>query len=144
MRAPRLAAWLVICIGVVDAHAEDWDHDANIEDAVGAFVTVYGQAGMAGTERLVSRCYGTIDGAGDTDVQLRRLETCASMDLAAWRVDRTKAPAEGREPTAYFSTESVMGRVQLLSNFVTAPGVEDQVLRAWSKAVADALAKAGF
>lgn len=144
MRAPRLAAWLMIGIGVIDAHAEDWDHDANIEAAVGVVVSTYRQEGMAAIEQLVSRCYGIIERAGDSDAQLRQLETCASMDFAAWRVDRSRAPAEGRDFTPYFSAELLIGRVERLSSFVTAPAVEDQVLRAWSKAVAEALEKSGL
>lgn len=144
MHTPRLAAWLMIGVCVANAHAEDWDHDANIESAVGVVVSTYRQEGMAAIEQLVSRCYGVIEGAGDSDAQLRQLETCASMDLAAWRVDRAKAPGEGRDFTPYFSAELLMGRMERLSSFVTAPAVEDQVLRAWAKAVADALAKSGL
>jgi hypothetical protein len=144
MRPPRLAAWFLIGLGVANAHAEDWDHDANIESAVGVVVSAYRQDGMAAIEQLVARCYGIIERAGDSDAQLRQLETCASMDFAAWRVDRAKAPAEGRDFTPYFSAELLMGRMERLSSFVTAPGVEDQVLRAWAKAVADALEKSGL
>ena len=144
MRASGWIAWLLVGIAVANAHAEDWDHDANIEAAVGVLVSAYRQDGMAGLEQLVSGCYEYVDDAGDTDAQLRQLETCATMDFAAWRVDRVKAPAEGREPTAYFSAERVVTRMERLSTFVTAPGVEDQVLRAWAKAAAEALERAGL
>lgn len=144
MRASGWIAGLLMGIAVANAHAEDWDHDANIEAAVGVLVSAYRQDGMAGLEKLVSGCYGYVDDAGDTDAQLRQFETCATMDFAAWRVDRLKAPAEGREPTAYFSAERVVTRMERLSTFVTAPGVEDQVLRAWAKAAAEALERAGL
>lgn len=144
MRTACWVTWLLIAFRVTQAHAEDWDHDANIEAAVGVVVAAYRQDGMPAIEKLVARCYGVIESAGDSDAQLRQLETCASMDFAAWRVDRAKAPAEGREHTPYFRAERVMGRLERLSGFVTAPAVEDQVLRAWSKAVADALAKSGL
>jgi hypothetical protein len=144
MRATGWVACFLIAMSVADAFAEDWDHDANIEAAVGVLVSAYRQDGMAGLEKLVSGCYGYVDDAGDTDAQLRQLETCATMDFAAWRVDRVKAPAEGREPTAYFSAERVVTRMERLSTFVTAPGVEDQVLRAWAKAAAEALERSGL
>lgn len=144
MRASGWATGLLVVLGLTDALAEDWDHDANIEAAVGVVVSAYRQDGMPAIEKLVARCYGVIEGAGDSDAQLRQLETCASMDFAAWRVDRSKAPAEGRDFTPYFRAELVMGRLERLSGFVTAPAVEDQVLRAWSKAVADALQKSGL
>lgn len=145
MRARWAAAWVVLGLAIAGpSQAEDWDHDANIEAAVGVLVSAYRLDGMAGVEKLVSRCYGYIEGAGDTDAQLRQLETCATMDLAAWRVDRLKAPAEGRELTPYFSAELVVTRMERLSTYVTAPGVEDQVLRAWAKAAAEALERAGL
>lgn len=124
-------------------HGADWDHDANIESAVGALVTAYRQDGMAGIEKLVSDCYTAIDAAEAGDAQLRQLETCASMDFAAYRVDRSRAATEGREITAYFSAELIMGRMGRLSRFLETPTVENQVLRAWSRAATDALERAG-
>ena len=122
----------------------DWDHDANIESAVGELVAAYRQDGMAGIERLVADCYGAIDGAGDRDEQLRKLESCASMDFAAYRVDRSQAKSEGRAETAYFSAELIMARMDRLSGFLAAPAVENQVLRAWSRAAVEALERAGL
>jgi len=144
MRVSGWATWLLIGLSVAGVHAEDWDHDANIEAAVSVVVSAYRQDGMAAIENLVSNCYGVIERAGDSDAQLRQLETCASMDFAAWRVDRAKASAEGRDFTPYFRTELVIGRVDRLSSFVTTPPVEEQVLRAWSNAVANALEKSGL
>ncbi len=90
MRASGWIAGLLMGIAVANAHAEYWDHDANIEAAVGVLVSAYRQDGMAGLEKLVSGCYGYVDDAGDTDAQLRQFETCATMDFAAWRVDRLR------------------------------------------------------
>jgi hypothetical protein len=66
------------------------------------------------------------------------------MDFAAYVLDRGKVGAEGRVATAYFAAERIMGRMGRLSVFVTAPGVENQVLRAWSRAAIDALERAGL
>lgn len=124
-------------------HGADWDHDANIESAVGELVTAYRQDGMAGVEKLVTDCYAGIDAADEGDAQLRKLEACASMDFAAYRVDRNRAAAEARAITAYFSAELIMSRMGRLSRFLETPTVENQVLRAWSRAATDALERAG-
>ena len=126
------------------ARGADWDHDANIESAIGELVAAYRQEGMPGIEKLVADCYGAIDGAGDKDEQLRKLESCASMDFAAYRVDRSQAKSEGRAETAYFSAELIMARMDRLSGFLAAPAVENQVLRAWSRAAVEALERAGL
>lgn len=121
----------------------DWDHDANIESAVRELVTAYRQDGMPGIEKLVADCYAGIDAAEQGDEQLRKLESCAGMDFAAYRVDRSAAATEGRAITAYFSAELIMGRMGRLSRFLETPTVENQVLRAWSRAATDALERAG-
>jgi hypothetical protein len=125
------------------ARGADWDHDANIELAVSEAVNAYRQDGMAGMEKLVAACYAAIDEADDKDDQLRRLESCASMDFAAYRVDRSRAKSEGRAITAFFSAELIMSRMDRLSGFLPAPGVENEVVRAWSRAATQALERAG-
>lgn len=133
---PAMAASMLV-------QGADWDHDANIESAVSELVTAYRQDGMAGIEKLVASCYAVMDTAEEADAQLRQLETCASMDFAAYRVDRSRAATEGRAITAYFSAELIMGRMGRLSKFLETPTVENQVLRAWSRAATDALERAG-
>jgi len=125
------------------ARSADWDHDANIERAVGEAVAAWRQDGMAGMEKLVAACYVSIDEPEDRDEQLRRLESCASMDFAAYRIDRSLAKSEGRAITAFFSAELIMGRMDRLSGFLPAPGVENEVVRAWSRAATEALERAG-
>lgn len=125
------------------AHGADWDHDANIEGAVGEAVAAFRQDGMAGMEKLVAACYASIDEPEDKDDQLRRLESCASMDFAAYRIDRSLARSEGRAITAFFSAELIMARMDRLSGFLPAPGVENEVVRAWSRAATQALERAG-
>jgi len=144
MRASFAVCGLVAGMGISAlACGADWDHDANIERAVGEAVAAYRQDGMAGMERLVAACYASIDGPEDKDEQLRNLEACASMDFAAYRVDRSRAKAEGRAITAFFSAELIMARMDRLSGFLQAPGVENEVVRAWSRAATQALERAG-
>jgi len=144
MRASFAACGLVAGMAISAlACGADWDHDANIELAVGEAVNAYRQDGMAGMEKLVAACYAAIDAADDKDEQLRRLESCASMDFAAYRVDRSLAKSEGRAVTPYFSAELIMGRMDRLSSFLSAPGVENEVVRAWSRAATQALERAG-
>jgi hypothetical protein len=144
MRASVAVCGLVAALAMCAvARGADWDHDANIERAVGEAVASYRQGGMAGMEKLVAACYASIDEPDDKDEQLLRLESCASMDFAAYRIDRSLARSEGRAITAFFSAELIMARMDRLSGFLPAPGVENEVVRAWSRAATEALERAG-
>lgn len=123
--------------------AADWDHDANIETAVITLLAAYRTDGMPGVERLVSGCYEAGDRIAEPDDRLQRLEQCAGMDFAAYRVDRSRTGGAEAVPAAYFTAERIMGRLERLSAFLQAPGVQNQVLRAWSRAATDALERAG-
>jgi len=145
MRASRrVLAILLSCCDAAASWAADWDHDANVAAAVVDLVAAYRQDGMAGAELLVANCYEGIDGAGDKDNQLQRLETCAGIDFAAWRIDQAKAAAEGRAFAPFFSAELIMTRMERLSTLLQTPSVENQVLRAWSRAATDALERSGI
>ncbi len=135
-------AILILC--AAPARCADWDHDANIEAAVGAVVSGYRQGGAGEMERLVGECYGSVDGAGEADDQVRRLESCAGMDFAAFLIDRRDAEALGRDRTAYFSAEKIMGRMERVGEWFRNPGVETQIIRAWSRSAAQALERAGL
>lgn len=125
------------------ADAADWDHDANIDAAVLELLTTYRAGGMDGLARRVDDCYRRIDGGGDADDRLRRFEYCAGMDLAAVRLDRREAPAATPVSGGYFGMESLAGRVGRLSEFLADPNVGNQVIRAWSRAADEALARHG-
>lgn len=124
------------------AVAGDWDHDANIDAAVDGMVEAFKVGGMAQVERVVVDCYRDISSVADVDERLKRLEGCASMDFAAFRVDRM-APPGSRSETGYFEQPHIMERVGVLGEFVKDPGVENQILRAWSRAAAVALDRQG-
>ena len=125
------------------ADAADWDHDANIDAAVLELLTTYREGGMAGLERLVDDCYRLVDDGGETDDRLRQFEYCAGMDLAAVRLDRLDGPAATPVSGGYFGMESLIGRVGRLSTFLEDPNVGNQVIRAWSRAADEALARHG-
>ncbi len=123
------------------ARSADWDHDANIDAAVLELLTTYRQGGMAVLERRVEDCYRLVDDAGDADERLRRFEFCAGMDLAAVRLDLRDAPDPAPVPGRYFGMEALMARVGRLFTFLQDPNVGNQVIRAWSLAAAEALAR---
>ena len=125
------------------AEAADWDHDANIDAAVLAVVATYRQGGMAGLEPLVEDCYLLVDAGDAPDERLRQFEYCAGMDLAAVRLHRREAPATTPAPGGYFGIDSFVGRVGRLSTFLDDPNVGNQVIRAWSQAADEALARHG-
>ncbi|MCA3141386.1 MAG: hypothetical protein ACK5YQ_06900 [Betaproteobacteria bacterium] len=135
-------ALLVVC--AAPARGADWDHDANIEAAVGAVVASYRQGGPAEMERVVGACYGGITDRGDTDEQVQRLESCAGMDFAAFLIDRRDAEQLGRERSAFFAAEKIMGRVERLGDWYHNPGVETQIIRAWSRSAVEALERSGL
>lgn len=140
----RSAMAFVMACAPAPAFAADWDHDANIDAAVLELVSTYRLGGMVGLERLVAGCYGLVDEPRDTDDRLRQFEYCAGMDLAALRLARLEGPGTTPVSGGYFAMESLMGRVGRLSTFLDDPNVGNQVIRAWSRAVADALQRQGY
>lgn len=139
---PALGALVLLC--TLPAHGADWDHDANIEAAVGSVVSGYRQGGMAALEQMVGACYGDVDGAGDPDEKVRQLESCAGMDFAAFLIDRRDAEQLGRERSAFFSAEKIMGRMERIGEWFHNPGVETQIIRAWSRSATEALERTGL
>ncbi len=144
MKSPILFAGVLAALWAASAPAADWDHEANIEAAVGAVVAGYRQGGPAEMERMVGACYGSVDGADGADEQVHQLEACAGMDFAAFLIDRRDAEQLGRERSAFFAAEKIMGRVERLGQWYHNPGVETQIIRAWSRSAAAALARSGL
>lgn len=139
----RGALSIALVSGAACARAADWDHDANIDAAIDGFAAAFRSGGMAQVEQLVDGCYREVEAVDDADERLERLETCASMDFAAFRVDRF-APADSRSQTDYFAQSQIMQRMAVLGDFVHDPNVENQILRAWSRAAAVALDRQGI
>ena len=139
----RGALSFALLSGAACASAADWDHDANIDTAIDDFAAAFRGGGMVQVEQLVQDCYRRVGAVGDPDEQLKRLETCASIDFAAFRVDRF-APAGSRSQTDYFAQPQIMQRMAELGDFVHDPNVENQILRAWSRAAAVALDRQGI
>ena len=142
-RGVRCALGVALVSGAGWASAADWDHDANIDAAIDGFVAAFRVGGMAQVEQLVDDCYRQFKVVDDADARLERLETCASMDFAAFRVDRF-APVGSRSQTDYFAQPQIMRRMAVLGDFVHDPNVENQILRAWSRAAAVALDRQGI
>lgn len=139
---PAMAFALACAAGPVCA--ADWDHDANIDAAVLELVTTYRLGGMVGLERLVAGCYALVDVPDDPDDRLKQFEYCAGMDFAALRLARLEGSGATPVSGGYFAMESLMGRVGRLSTFLDDPNVGNQVVRAWSRAVEDALQRQGY
>ncbi|MFO1318095.1 MAG: hypothetical protein U1F52_00570 [Burkholderiales bacterium] len=125
------------------AQAADWDHDANIAAGVHDLVETFRSAGVEAMATLVGGCYDRIAEHAEVDERLRQLEYCAGMDLAAVRIARTEERAMRGEPD-FFGAPQVVSRVGRLSEFLADPNVGNQIIRAWSAASGEALAREGF
>jgi hypothetical protein len=142
MRLPAVLGWLVlVAVPAAGAHAADWDHDANISSGVEAVVAAYRAGGIKLAAGLSRACYASIDGAGELEVRLQRLEYCAGIDFSGYLVDRRDAEANGTARSEFFSSQMLMLRLEKLEEFVPDQGTQQRILRAWSSATADALQK---
>jgi hypothetical protein len=140
MRPLAGLGWLVL-VAASAAHAADWDHDANISSGVEALVAAYRAGGPKLAAGVSRACYASIDGAGEFDVRLQRLEYCAGIDFSGYLVDRRDAEANGTPRSEFFGSQLLMLRLEKLEEFIPDPGAQQQVLRAWGSATADALQK---
>lgn len=136
-----MMALVLVSVPWSAARSADWDHDANIEAAVLELLTTYRKGGMALLERRVDDCYRLVDDGADADERLRRLEFCVGMDLAAVRLERREMPASTSVSGRYFGMEALAARVGRLFTFLEDPSVGNQVIRAWSLAAEEALAR---
>lgn len=132
-------ASLIVCASVP---AADWDHDANIDAAVGAAVSTHRVEGAAGMERVVGACYQVVDSPGEADARLQRLEYCAGMDFAAIRLEGTAS--DGVSEDDFFHPRQVMRRAGRIMGFVSDPVVVNQILRAWSATAFERLDQLGI
>ena len=136
-----VAAVLASFVVCASAPAADWDHDANIDAAVGEAVSTHRVEGAAGMERVVGACYQGVDAPGESDARLQRLEYCAGMDFAAIRLEGTTA--DGAPDDAFFHPRQVMRRAGRIMGFVNDPVVVNQILRAWSATAFERLDQLG-
>jgi hypothetical protein len=136
-----LGSLAFVVVFAADARAADWDHDANIASGVEALVAAYRTGGMTLAAELSRACYGSIDGAGALDVRLQRLEYCAGIDFSGYLVDRRDAEANGTPRSEFFSSDMLMLRLGKVEEFIPDPDAQQQILRAWGNATADALHK---
>ena len=101
----KLAALAAGFVVAMSGHAaEPWDHDANIEKAVGDFERAYFAAGIPGVAEAVTGCYAEFEKAPEA----QKLESCVAMDYAGFIFDVAAAKKEqgqNREtPVANFQT----------------------------------------
>lgn len=108
--ADRLTSQQPLDDGTV-APSVQWDHEANIQDAVKAFLATYRKSGMAGVVGLVEDCHKGIGRQKGRDAQMKRLEFCAGMDLAAYRIDSELAKRKGFPATEFFTIDNVTARI---------------------------------
>lgn len=137
----KLMLGALLGLAASGAAAVDWDHDANIRAAVDEVVASYRLGGSAAMQKVVGSCYGRVVDDTEGEGGLRRLEYCAGMDFAAFRLDAREAR---RAAEAYFAVDKVVVRVARLSDFVSDPNARDRIIRAWSRASAAALDEHGF
>jgi hypothetical protein len=107
--------------------AADWDHAANVRDAVRAFDDSYKRGGMMLVTADVAKCYSL--GAQlprKSDVKLKRLEFCTSVDMAAFQLDSHMAKSSGMPATPYFSEERLIDRFDVFDDWF-AGAAKDQV-----------------
>lgn len=121
-----------------------WDHEANIQDAVKATLATYRKSGMAGVVGLIEDCHKGIGGQKGRDAQMKRHEYCACMDLAAYRIDSEMAKRNGFPATVFFTIDNVTARIDRSG----AALFRDSEFRAymvgrWSTLVTEALNKQG-
>jgi hypothetical protein len=138
LRAILLVALLTPLRSAVPA---DWDHDRNIEAAVLELSDIYREGGVQRAAAAVEACYGGLPGLALGDDRLRRLEYCAGMDYTGYYLDRAAQDAELRDEQVFFAPTNLRMRLTALRQFVADPNVENQILRAWGRAAADALDK---
>lgn len=120
-----------------------WDHDANIQAAVKDFVTTYRKSGMAGAASLVDGCYKDISRQKGHDTQLKRLEYCAGIDLAAYRLDSELSKQRGFPQTDFFTLDNVSARVDRIGTYIPNPDVRRGIVERWTTMATEALNKHG-
>lgn len=121
------------------AHAIEWDHDANLAGAVGAFVEAYEQGGMTLAEKIAAGCQDSVAAIADDIQRLMRFEFCAGLDFAGFLTDRRDVEKDGRQATPYFSSDQVRGRLERLTEYHLNPLMHQEVIQAWARSVANAL-----
>ncbi|MCZ7654787.1 MAG: hypothetical protein M5R42_11685 [Rhodocyclaceae bacterium] len=87
-----------------------WNHEANIQAAVKAFVATYRKSGMAGAAGGGGLLPGRRPAEG-RDPQIKQLEYCAGMDLAAYRLDGDLSKLRGVPTDSVFHLDRVSERV---------------------------------
>lgn len=125
------------------AKTPGWDRVANIDAAVKTFLTTYRQSGITGAVGLVSDCYKSVAQQKGQAAQFKRLEYCAGMDLAAYRLDDAMSKRNRFPPTEFFTIDSVSGRVDRVRDFVAEPEKRGLIVKDWTTIATEALNKHG-
>lgn len=116
-----------------------WNHEANIQAAVKAFVATYRKSGMAGAAGQVEDCYKAVGRQRGRDPQIKQLEYCAGMDLAAYRLDGDLSKLQGFPQTAFFHLDRVSERVARLDAYFPNPDLRAGIVERWATMATDAL-----
>lgn len=142
LRRRGLSLSLSLALAVAGAgrvHAVEWDHEANLAGAVGAFVEAYEQGGMPLAEKIAAGCQDSLAAIVDDIQRLMRFEFCAGLDFAGYLTDRRDVERDGRHVTPYFTSEQVRARLERLTDYNLNPLMHQQVIQAWARSVANEL-----
>lgn len=119
----------------------EWDHDANIIAGVKKIIASYKKGGMVNAAATVDDCYKTIDKQGSNDAQVKRLEFCVGMDVAAYRLDEAMAKSNGFPMTEYFTIDNVSTRIGRIDKYITEAGAAKNITGAWTITATNAVYK---
>ena len=91
--------------------------NSNVNKAIKRLVIEYKKSGIAGSSALVGTCYDEFSmQSGSESTRYSKFEQCASMDLAAYRIDTDSATTNNFPPSEYFSLKSISDRLDLIVN----------------------------
>lgn len=137
---PHSAEQAVVPAKPANSATTGWDYDANIASGVKKLIAAYKNGGMLDAITTVDDCYKTID-KQSSDAQFKRLEFCAGMDLAAYRLDEAMAKTNGFPVTEYFTIDNVSARIGRINKYVTEPVMAKNIAGAWTISATQALNK---
>lgn len=107
-----------------------WDQQANIEKSVAVFYKQLESEGMMGVEAFVKASYKLHDKKNPGN--LKSLESCASVDIAAHSFDNVIRDKYG--PTEYFAQDEVINRIRnRLKKIKKSSDEQDSIMLFWQK-----------
>jgi hypothetical protein len=106
---------------------------------VTTLVEAYGAGGLPQAENIAQECQQSVAEIQDQIQRLMRFEYCAGLNFAGFLINRRDIEETGAAASEYFTAQRVNERMERLNEYIDAPGVPHQVLRAWGRSVANEL-----